>query len=707
MQPPGSLPFCDFPTVSRLAIILLPLLGGAPGSIEAAESSDPVPPLTSALAIRSLSIGEAERGHPVALEGVVTYVAPFGGFVLQDETDAIWVPNTTPTLNRFKPGDRVAVTGQTNPGGFAPVVQEAKVARLGPGGLPTAQPVTYDDLATTRFDCHRVQISGIVRDIRPVTEGIGAPGHALTVVPSGGMRIFAVLPRNQLDQPGDLIDAEVDLTGVCFHTFSQRRQSFAIKLLLSRRTDLVIVRSPTASSELPFEPIAQLLQFSPRRNTGHSVRLKGIVTHQADANTLFISDETGGIMISLARPQTLVPGMEVEARGFVRRGDYNAVLEDAIVVASSDRSGMKRPAARLLDAKEALNHDAELITVRATFVASKSSDELTQLVLQADGRLFSAQIGQVLPSESLPAAGSEILITGINRVSGGDPRVYQRAWLPGGFELLLASPADITLIREPPINETEFWTRWIAAGSSVLLLLMTLLAARSAVRVRRQHLARAQAEGEFKAVLAERNRLAREIHDTLAQGFTAVFTQLELIRRKLGPSPQEVLPHVEIARDLVRQSLTEARQSIFNLRPKVLEDLDLISALNGIGRHLIADGIRFDCRVSGFTRPIAPDLEADLLRIGQEAMTNAVRHGKPTRIEVLLEFAGNAVSLRIADDGCGFDVEHAKAASPTGGIGLASIQERTGSHAGSVKILSSAKIGTRLTVTIPLPAIDG
>jgi ligand-binding sensor domain-containing protein/signal transduction histidine kinase len=205
-------------------------------------------------------------------------------------------------------------------------------------------------------------------------------------------------------------------------------------------------------------------------------------------------------------------------------------------------------------------------------------------------------------------------------------------------------------------------------------------------------------EREFSAVLAERNRIAREIHDTLSQGFVAVSVQLEIVARLLSTSGETARQHLEQARQLVRHSLDEARTSIWDLRSQGTGREDLATRLTRSAERLTATtSIKAQLKVSGTYRPLPANLENELVRIGQEAIHNAVRHGHPQTIAVDLEFTEKLVRMTVSDDGRGFS-PHPSGSSPNGHYGLTGMQERAQQIGGRLLVASAPGQGTRITI---------
>jgi PAS domain S-box-containing protein len=202
------------------------------------------------------------------------------------------------------------------------------------------------------------------------------------------------------------------------------------------------------------------------------------------------------------------------------------------------------------------------------------------------------------------------------------------------------------------------------------------------------------------AVAAERNRMARDIHDTLAQGFTGVIVQLEAVEealsKGLATKAKECLAR---AGALARDSLHEARRSVRALRPQSLEENDLCEALqNLIWKMTAGTSLQANFDVSGQPPELSREWEENLLRIGQEVLTNVLRHAQARHFEARLAFEREEIRLTLSDDGKGFD--------PTArheGFGLRGMRERVETMGGRLSIQSTNGQGTTLAILLPLP----
>jgi signal transduction histidine kinase len=199
------------------------------------------------------------------------------------------------------------------------------------------------------------------------------------------------------------------------------------------------------------------------------------------------------------------------------------------------------------------------------------------------------------------------------------------------------------------------------------------------------------------AVLAERNRMARDIHDTLAQGFTGIITQLEAAKgAKTKEDATAVSAHIERAESLARLSLGEARRSVRALRSRLLDEGSLSTALDGLLKRMThGTDLQADLVVDGENQSLPPEWEEGLLRIAQESLTNTLKHAKARRFRAALSFGPDIVRLQLTDDGCGFDplAEH-------DGFGLLGMRERAEQMAGNFILRSEPGQGTEIIIEL-------
>jgi two-component system NarL family sensor kinase len=202
-------------------------------------------------------------------------------------------------------------------------------------------------------------------------------------------------------------------------------------------------------------------------------------------------------------------------------------------------------------------------------------------------------------------------------------------------------------------------------------------------------------------IIEERNRLAREIHDTLAQGLTGISLKLEavdaMLEMKLDPA--KVRPTVQQALSLTRSNLDEARRSVLDLRAAPLEGRNLAEALQALTQDFGSKShLSINLNVTGGSRPLPIRVEVGLYRIAQEALTNIIRHAQAQHIGLDLAITPEQIQLTIEDDGQGFDPRQI----PENSFGLLGLNERVKLLAGQLHIESSPGQGVRVKVVIPL-----
>jgi len=211
------------------------------------------------------------------------------------------------------------------------------------------------------------------------------------------------------------------------------------------------------------------------------------------------------------------------------------------------------------------------------------------------------------------------------------------------------------------------------------------------------------AQAREAGVNDERQRMARELHDTLAQGLAGIITQLEAAEQ----AGDDATRHLAAARQLARESLTEARRSVDALRPEPLVAARLPEAIEGeAARWSALNGVAAEVTVTGAARPLRPEIEVTLLRAAQEALANVAKHADAHRVGLTLSYMEDLVTLDVRDDGAGFAVNGAAVrANGDGGFGLIAMRERVEELAGHLEVESEPGAGTALSISVPaIPA---
>jgi signal transduction histidine kinase len=275
---------------------------------------------------------------------------------------------------------------------------------------------------------------------------------------------------------------------------------------------------------------------------------------------------------------------------------------------------------------------------------------------------------------------------------------HYRQLPPGHYRFLMdarnaGAPWRDNITALPVYQRPYFYQAWW------FYVLLCAVAIAAAVRLFRWRLTRAK--GELGVVLEERNRIAREWHDTLMAGFAAISWQLESTARLLASESSAAAKACELARNMVRHCQAEARRILWDLRENHEATGPLSNALsNALTPLSVKEGVDMRFQVEGQEVPLAPGSVHHLVCIGQEAVTNAIRHALPNCIDVRLQYHTDWLSLSVKDDGRGFRAAD-KLAALQGHFGIPVMEERARKLGGSLRVETSAGNGTEILVHVP------
>ncbi len=425
------------------------------------------------------------------------------------------------------------------------------------------------------------------------------------------------------------------------------------------------------------QPIGDLRLF-PFSNTA-SARIRGVVIFTSPM--LFIEDPTGGISVSNANTPPLKMGDEVEVSGQVHPGNFSSSLDRATVQLLWSRPPL--PAASVTASQAATGvFDATFIELEGRLRGQHPGPSNT-LVLDLDAGSQSFQaiatLGRGGPVRKDLQPGSLLRLRGVCVVD----TAYTHNLTP--FAVLLRSTEDVTVLAGPP-----WWNAGHLLASLIGLFILAFLANFLYSRIERSR---------FRAVMEERERLAHEMHDTLAQSFAGIGFQLEAIRNGI---PQSfTVPHqqLDLASALVHHSHDEARRSIATLRAESLQSETVVTALGRCAYRMVEGGtIKIVTTCEGEMRAMPLRITDTLFRIGQEAIANAVAHAHSDTITIDFRQDRNMATLIVSDNGIGFT-----ARGEVQGFGLRGMRKRAAFISALLQIRSSLGEGTHIEVSAPLP----
>ncbi len=417
------------------------------------------------------------------------------------------------------------------------------------------------------------------------------------------------------------------------------------------------------------------------------VVLRGVVT-LVRSRVVYVQDQTGAIAVFPVEPARLAIGDEVEMHGEYRGRNPRSALYNATLRRLWSGSPPVPLALKPEQAAEGSFED-RLIDTEGRLLRKTVTGGYLRLTLEGDRQIFGAslELSWGVTGDSPLGAGLEEGST-LRLVGVCVPSASPEESGGNAFQVLLRSTDDIRIV-----NPAPWWNVrhaiWVGLAALILLSLFYRIRNR-AMKLR------------FRAIVEERSRMAREMHDTLAQGFSGLTYQLEGLARELDASVDRnaIERHLAMALRLLHHCREDAHRSIFALRSLAQTDPDLLTSLLGS-----CDGMRQSAgvRISGFREgrplPMRDEEINHLLRIGQEAITNALQHSGATEISVTVRYGDAEVVLEVSDNGRGFDVKTAKSVD-AGHFGIMGMRERARHMHASLTISSTAGAGTIVTVRV-------
>jgi signal transduction histidine kinase len=674
------------------------------GLLSARQAQSQTAELHTVAAIRGLTAEQTKEKIPVRLRGVVTFFdeSLFSRFI-QDETAGIYLQfpaNVGPPL--LIPGQVVEVTGTGSPGEYAPVVVVDKLSVVGEMPLPKAKPVTYEQLASGIEDSQFVEISGIVRSVRPLENSLY---HQIEITTGGGrLLIFAkTLPVQRAEE---LLDSTVRVRGVCSTQFNHQRQLFAIRLMVPRPDDLTIEIPATKDPfAIAARPIDSLLQFAPQATYGHRVKVSGTVIYFEPGSAMFLQDGGHGVEIQTKERQPLAVGDRVEVLGFVSQGDYTPLLQDGVY---RKISSSPQPAPSPVTPDEALtgNHDCQLIEISARLIDRTLHGSEQFLVLQESNFIFQASLKQYNGHDnfSLLQNGSRVAVTGVCRIEPGEWQAGNN-WRAKSFSIQLRSPDDVVLLQAPP-----WWTLkkllWIvgALGFAALAAFVWVVVLRRRVAERTRELEiqiqKRQLAERTREIEQERARVAHDLHDDLGSGLTEV-NMLTTLVKSPTTSADEKQRYLGELTETARRMVTSLDEIVWAVNPRNDTIASLASYFGSYAQRLL-DLASISCGLDIAhdlpEYPLDPKFRQELFFAFKEALTNVVRHAGATQVWLRISVREQCLIVEVSDDGHGFNPENRQA----GDDGIANMKERLKALDGRCEITTTPE-GTTVCLRAALP----
>lgn len=431
-------------------------------------------------------------------------------------------------------------------------------------------------------------------------------------------------------------------------------------------------------SAVDAQTISSLRLLSP--DVSSSVTVQGVVT--LTSPMLYVQDSTGGIAISSSHPHApLQIGDEIEAKGDAELHDFSSEMRNAdIRVLWSHTPVSPVDVAASQAATGAF--DAQYVEVQGKLEERHDDGHGAEILTLEDGsQSFLAVVNGSGRSPHLETLKEKSKLQ-LRGICVTDSKYTHDLT---AFALLLPSSGDIEVVEGPP-----WWSPTHIVELVVGIVFFSIAGMTGFFFVERWRM---------QAVLEERQRLAHEMHDTLAQSFAGLSFQLQAIRDDIVDGI-DIVPQLELAQGMVRDSHEEARRSISALRPEHLQSVGLLSALEECARRMISQSSSVNIKSSseGNGQNISLRVSDTLLRIGYEAIANAILHARCSQLTISLVYHRSTVEMIVQDDGAGFVVS-----SDSAGFGIRGMHKRADNISAQFRIDSAPGKGTAVHVLAPLP----
>lgn len=671
--------------------------------------------ITNISGVRGLSVPEAAEARPVLLDAQVTCIGPDGqGIFILDANEGTYVHRLgeVEALTPLKPGDWVRVDGYTIEGEFYPAVNAHTVKVLRWAPLPDARPFRIDEMYTQSSDCDWVSAEGRLTGAYAESEIHQRIMLTLEMEGSIEIGVQAVLSDTVRDKLPRLMFQRVRFNAVLGTLYNAQRQLTGRELHINSINDIEPLAEEASQEEVQRLTIHELMRVG--MDHRKPVQTEGQVTY-ASPGEIFLRGDGASLRVAVLDGVNVQVGQRVRVEGFVWpqpispafRARRVRVLDavgfdpEPVPVKLKDLLGSGRPE-DLLDARmnyELVRIQAQLVDIGKSFGRSpdtQGDSEQLSLLCRAEGHLFKARLPVGMEAGKQLRPGAILQLTGIcNLVQ--NKRWQWRLYFEGLW-MQVRNEEDVAVLVPAPwwTPVRMVWVAGAALGCSVLFF-SWVVALRKTVASQTNTIGK---QIQRETTLNERQRIARELHDTLEQGLAALSLQLTRIRRKVQNDAPVELPSVETAEGMLRACREESRASIRDLRGGPLEEMELPTVIERtVAPQFEGTGIDFRIEVNGAVQRLTLFAKHQLVRLATEAARNAVRHADPKRFSIRMAYAGDSLCVDIEDDGCGFDPVEAEL---SGRFGVLGMRERANRLHAALEIESRVGQGTRLTLSVPV-----
>ncbi|MEM7697632.1 MAG: sensor histidine kinase [Verrucomicrobiota bacterium] len=642
--------------------------------------------LTNIGSIRKLSYADAKLSPRVKLEVTVTSHL-IAGFDAQDQSGGIFFE-----WDRERPGlgDHLRVFGRVTAGLYGPYIVIDSIEKIGKRRMPRPLPFRPNFMSSGLGDNRWVEAEGLLVQVSPVDQ---SEGHGSGLLVNGDLSIGIRFRRYgtsfDLLRARNQVGKWVTLRGSGAPVFNNLRQRIGAEIICSSNDFIRVIEEPPVGEMLPLD---ELGRWDTRQERPSLVLTSGVVTWVDGPRQCVIQSGGHGARISWLDDQNIAIGSHISLKGLPAADGFFVGLQYGQSLERVEEAAVSGVPAFVRDPDPfSTDFGYQRILVQGVLLDTGA----LPILKTAGNASIPLRFLNPKDEEGLPPAGSQIELGGVKLVDAVDTNAVN------SVQLGVTSLNDLVILSTP-----SKWTPrryWTAIGILGLLALLVLIWSLSLRRVVSRQTLVIQEQTGKRAALEERNRIARELHDTLSQGFSGVGYQLASVERALESDLDRAHEKLVAARQMVEHSLAEARDSVRGLRLHNEEDAALFpkQTLAAAAELCQATGVDFsgpkaedlDHRFGGLTNELAYACH----RIVLEAVTNCLRHSGASEISLNLK-DDPGLTLILADNGRGFD----PAAVPADKhFGIQGMRERA--QAADIDFSIQSTVGDGTTVTLSLP----
>jgi|GEM_PF-6584103 len=659
--------------------------------------------------VLSLDPFEAAKGLPAQLEGQILWKnTTDGSFFLHHNQQGIYINCYQLDIPGERViGDRVQVSGITFEGEYSNSVVPSEIKNLGTAPLPASRLFQVTEIWSTQNDCDWVHFTGRITSIsireRGIREklillGVNFEDHPLRVE----------LPWSTLNEEKlrELQFLPVEFTAISGTKYNKNRQIVGRVMHATSFSAVAPLHTQPTPQHLKTKHTHELSRvyddFSKR------CRTHGVVTH-FDENHLYLRGKRSCLKAFTRSIPNISIGDHVELDGFVQPEEISPIflarevrvtksLADPKPIKIVSQTILPTHSFRILDSRfhnELIQLDAQVIAVNKLVSATGSTTGHFVLCRYLD-HIFEIDLSSTPSIPKSWKTGATLRVTGICILELTD-EISERLYADQ-FRILARSASDIKLLKAAPwwIKEKLYPLIGIALACVVFFILWVISLRRTVAR----QLETIASQVEKESVLNERQRIARDLHDTLEQGLAALKMQLKLIQRKVTKGLPNELYTVQAAEEMLAACSRESRGAIEDMRGGPWETMNLPDAIEQVlGQRIRNSGLKFQLDSPEGIPRLSPFAEQQIMRLLSEAVANATQHASPETITIRLRNEDDTLTFDVADDGTGFDQEIAK---QSGRFGLLGMHERANRLNTTLSIESKLGDGTRIHFAVTI-----